>query len=239
MKKIFLICLLLFLQSCSCSKEEEKDDGTITFDAVWEKYHLLCNMNIANKERCNELQEQLDQFGPEHVSEKMLQTLVQQCNGDERSACVILTWYFIRTNKYENAIKFGKSHCPRSPVACFYVGEAYSNMNMLAEALPFLEQSCKLEESAGCERIGHFFLGEQKPQGAIKYFRKACDLEEAFGCYNLACTYSLLRNAEMSYNAFEEALQLGFEDWATIAQDKDLEFLKSKKDIPGLIEQYK
>ena len=142
MKKIFLICALLFLHSCSCSREETKNEA-VTFDSTWEKYHLLCNMNIANKARCDQLQEQLDQFGPEHVSEDMLQKLVGQCSKTERSACVVLTWYFIKTGKNEGAIKFGKEHCPASPISCFYVGEAYTNMNMLSEALPCLQASSK------------------------------------------------------------------------------------------------
>lgn len=238
MKKVLILVLLLFLQSCSCSKEDD-ENKVITFDSTWEKYDLLCNMNIASKARCHQLQEQLDQFGPEHVSESMLQKLVTQCSSTQRSACVVLTWYFVRVGKYEGAIKFGREHCPASPTACFYVGEAFTNMNQLSEALPFLEEACKQDESAGCERIGHFYLGEQKYDGAVKYFRKACDLEEAFGCYNLACTYSITKDAEMAFNAFEEALQLGFEDWGTIQKDKDLDYLKSQKDIPGLIEQYK
>jgi len=239
MRHFLLLITLLFLQSCSCSKQESKESGVITFDSTWEKYHLLCNMNIANKARCDELQHQLDQFGPEHVSEEMLQTLVKQCDDKARSACVVLSWYFIRTGKNEGAIKFGKDHCPASTIACFYVGEAYTNMNMLSDALPYLDKACNGEEAAGCERIGHFYLGEQKYKGAIKYFRRACDLEEAFGCYNLACAYSITKNAEMAYNAFEEALQLGFEDWKTIEQDKDLDYLKSQKDIPALIQAYK
>ena len=235
---IVLISLLLVLNSCSCSKEEDSEK-LITFDTTWEKYHLLCNFNIANPSRCNELQAMLDQFGPEHVTEKSLQKLVQTCTENQPSACVVLSWYFFRVKKYDSAIKFGKAHCPKSSTACFYVGESYSLLGQLAESLPFLENACKTGEAAGCERIGHFYLGEQKYKGAVKYFRKACDLEEPFGCYNLACAYSLMDDVELAYNALEEAFQLGFEDWKTVLTDKDLVNLKDKKDLPGLIEAYK
>lgn len=237
MKRFFLLSLLLFLNSCSCSKEEKPEE--LTFDKAWEQYHLLCNFNIANEKRCAELADRLNDFDPVHVSEETLQKLVKECTDKQPSACVVLSWYFVATKKYEGAVKFGKDFCPQNPVACYYVGEAYSNLNQLSEALPYLEDACKGDEAAGCERIGHFYLGEKKPDGAIKYFRKACDLEESFGCYNLACVYSLKEEASIAYNALEEALQLGFEDWNTIATDKDLNFLRSQKDIPGLIEQYK
>jgi TPR repeat protein len=229
---------MLFLSSCSCSKEEE-NENLITFDTTWEKYHLLCNFDIANKKRCNELQAMLDQFGPEHVTEKSLQTLVKHCANNQPSACVVLAWYFFRVKKFASSIKYGEAHCPKSSTACFYVGESHSLLGQLSEALPFLEKACTEGEPAGCERIGHFYLGEQKYKGAVKYFRKACDLEEPFGCYNLACAYSLLNDIELSFNALEEAFQLGFEDWNTALTDKDLLNLKSKKDIPALIESYK
>jgi tetratricopeptide (TPR) repeat protein len=235
---LILISLLLVLNSCSCSKEKE-DENLITFDSTWEKYHLLCNFNIANRARCNQLQAQLDQFGPEHVTEKTLQKLVQTCSNNQPSACVVLSWYFFRVKKYESSIKFGKKHCPKSSTACFYVGESYSLLGQLAESLPFLEKACVNGEAAGCERIGHFYLGEQKYKGAVKYFRKACDLEESFGCYNLACAYSLMNDVELSYNALEEAFQLGFEDWKTVISDKDLLNLKKGKNIPALIDSYK
>ena len=173
------------------------------------------------------------------MTEKTLQKLIQQCSSEEKSACVILSWYFFRVKKYENTITFGNAYCEKSATACFYVGESFSMLGQLGDSLPFLQKACDLEEAAGCERVGHFYLGEQKYPGAIKYFRRACDLEEPFGCYNLACAYSLSQEAEMSYNALVEALQLSFEDWNTISTDKDLDYLKSKKDIPGLVEQYK
>lgn len=241
MRLVLVFSLLLFLQSCSCSKQDTAESGgdMNTFDGVWEKYHLLCNYNIANATRCNELQERLDAFGPDHMSEKTLQTLVGHCTNEKaRSACVILSWYFYRKGKWTNVIKFGKDHCPDSPAACFYVGDSYTNMNNLSEALPYLENACLKEEAAGCERIGHFYLGEQKYEGAVKYFRRACDLEEAYGCYNLACAYSLMKNADMAYNALEQALEWGFEDWATLQKDKDLSYLKSKKDVQALIDAY-
>lgn len=237
MKNLLFIITLLALSSCSCSKEEKIEE--LTFDRAWQQYHLLCNFDIADAKRCSELSDRLNDFGPADVKEETLQSLVQTCTNKEPSACVVLSWYFVQTKKYEGAIKFGKDYCSSSPTACYYVGEAYTNLNQLSEALPYLEKACQGDEAAGCERIGHFYLGENKREGAIKYFRKACDLEEAFGCYNLACVRSLEKDASSAFIALEEALQLGFEEWDTLMADKDLDYLRSQKDIPALIEQYK
>lgn len=46
--------------------------------------------------------------------------------------------------------------------------------------------------------------------------------------YNLACAYSLARKTKEALDAFEEALGLGFDDWALIATDEDLDHIRGE-----------
>lgn len=229
---------MFFLSSCSCSKEGTSA-APLTFEAMWEKYDRLCYEENSKQEVCSELAVLLDEFTPAKVTEETLQLLVKECNGENENACVVLAWYFLRTKKYKSAISFASSVCPNKAYACFYVGEAFTSLNMLGEGLDFYERACSLDIAAACGRIGHFYLGEQKLEGAISYFNKSCELKNSYGCYNLACLYSLTGKLENSFSAISLALGYGFNDWETILTDKDLDKLRGSKDLEALVSQYK
>jgi len=56
--------------------------------------------------------------------------------------------------------------------------------------------------------------------------------------YNLACSYSLLRMADVCIKALEQALQLGYCDLAFMQQDPDLKFIRQDQRFNNLLFKY-
>jgi tetratricopeptide (TPR) repeat protein len=57
--------------------------------------------------------------------------------------------------------------------------------------------------------------------------------------YNLACDYSLLKQADFCLAALEEAIALGYRDFAYMQKDTDLEFIRQDKRYADLLDKYK
>ena len=56
--------------------------------------------------------------------------------------------------------------------------------------------------------------------------------------YNLACSYSLLKIADLSLKALKKAIDLGYRDFAFIDKDPDLEFIKEDPRYRKLLSEY-
>ena len=56
-------------------------------------------------------------------------------------------------------------------------------------------------------------LAKLKPDGPVVH-------------YNLACSYSLLKMSDLCLEALEKAIHLGYDDFAFIEEDPDLEFIR-------------
>ena len=56
--------------------------------------------------------------------------------------------------------------------------------------------------------------------------------------YNLACSYSLLKMANLSLSALKKAIDLGYRDFAFIGKDPDLEFIKKDSRYKKLLSKY-
>lgn len=93
------------------------------------------------------------------------------------------------------------------------------------------------------ESAGYYYglIGEIR--GASEFFQLALDGAPAEArasiYYNLACAYSINGKKSKSFDAFEDALENGFDDWALIDQDKDLEAIRKMKKFEKLINAYK
>lgn len=56
--------------------------------------------------------------------------------------------------------------------------------------------------------------------------------------YNMACAHAQLGNNEEAINALESAFQAGFDNFATVLGDPDLDPIKKDKDFEALMEKY-
>lgn len=56
--------------------------------------------------------------------------------------------------------------------------------------------------------------------------------------YNLACAYAQLNQLAESINSLEKAFQAGFDNYATVRGDPDLDPIKKEKDFEKLMERY-
>lgn len=56
--------------------------------------------------------------------------------------------------------------------------------------------------------------------------------------YNMACAYAQLGQPQDSIQALETAFQSGFDNFATVRDDPDLDPVKSEKEFQKLMEKY-
>lgn len=56
--------------------------------------------------------------------------------------------------------------------------------------------------------------------------------------YNLACSYSLLKESHLCLEALEKAINLGYRDLAFMEEDPDLEFIRKDPRYRELLSRY-
>ena len=56
--------------------------------------------------------------------------------------------------------------------------------------------------------------------------------------YNLACSYSLLKMADLAFSALKKAIRLGYRDFAFMEKDPDLEYIRKDPRYKELLFEY-
>jgi hypothetical protein len=56
--------------------------------------------------------------------------------------------------------------------------------------------------------------------------------------YNLACSYSLLKQIDLAYKALENAIEFGYADFAHLLSDTDLKNLMTDRRFPAFLKQF-
>ena len=62
--------------------------------------------------------------------------------------------------------------------------------------------------------------------------------DDSFVHYNLACSYSLLKESNLCLEALEKAIHLGYRDFAFMEKDPDLEFIRKDPRYRELLSRY-
>jgi tetratricopeptide (TPR) repeat protein len=72
---------------------------------------------------------------------------------------------------------------------------------------------------------------------ALEYFQKihAAQPEDDITIYNIACSYSLLKDKTNALAWLKKAVDSGITDKATISEDKDLEFIRNEPEYKALM----
>lgn len=79
-------------------------------------------------------------------------------------------------------------------------------------------------------RLGNSLSNNSMHRQALQAYSKALELKpnDPYLHYNLACIYSLLRDAELSFHHLERAVELGYRETARIRTDAALAFLRAQ-----------
>ena len=88
--------------------------------------------------------------------------------------------------------------------------------------------------------LGLVYYMEQQLNESIEAFKKAVqyDPADSVAPYSLACLYSLMNDANTSLDWLERSLQKGFNDYESLQQDGDLEFVRKSEGFGQLLKQY-
>lgn len=62
--------------------------------------------------------------------------------------------------------------------------------------------------------------------------------QDALAHYNLACSYALLRQAELALTTLRKAVELGYRDFRYMCQDRDLESIRNDPRFRQMILEY-
>lgn len=88
--------------------------------------------------------------------------------------------------------------------------------------------------------LGHAYTKKGRYRDGLKIDRRLCALkpDDPIVHYNLACSYSLLKMADLSIQALEKAIRLGYREFGYMQQDSDLDFIRKDIRYQELILRY-
>ncbi len=91
------------------------------------------------------------------------------------------------------------------------------------------------------EILGGLYTKTGRIADGLKMDRKLVKLEPANATahYNLACSLALCRRKSDALRTLERAIALGYDDFAWMAKDPDLETLKQNREFQALIAKLK
>ncbi|MGF7214759.1 Tfp pilus assembly protein PilF/uncharacterized caspase-like protein [Spirosoma lacussanchae] len=127
---------------------------------------------------------------------------------------------------------------------------AYNNLGYLlqnqaryAEAVSCFEAYCRLvpTDPDGWNQLGIQFLYLKQYDKAQPCFERMVTLEPSnkLAPYNLACLYSLQNQPDPALHWFEKSLQNGYNDFAHITKDSDLNNIRNTERFRALLTKYK
>lgn len=76
--------------------------------------------------------------------------------------------------------------------------------------------------------LAEIYTKSGKYQEGLRLDQRLIELvpDDAIAYYNLACSYSLLKEIDNSFNAMKKAVELGYNDFSYMHKDPDLENLR-------------
>ena len=98
-----------------------------------------------------------------------------------------------------------------------------------------LERAPHYEESLMA--LGHAYTRAGLHQKGLEVDRRLINLRpyDPIADYNLACSLSLLRQIDSSFDSLEQAMELGYGDFDYLMSDPDLENVRSDPRFPQII----
>ena len=154
--------------------------------------------------------------------------LTQYLNGEYEAA----------KKSFEKAIALDTSYA----LAFSNLGNVYRRKGQLTEAKYNYIKAVQVDP--GCSdaynNLGIVYYLEQHYEASIDAFKKAVALDpgDPVGHYSLACLYSLIKDTDSSLNWMRFALQKGFDDYKSLLQDEDLDFVRESAGFQQLMKQY-
>ncbi len=135
------------------------------------------------------------------------------------------------------------SKAPSFPPALCYQGRAFDELKNYPRALHSFQKALKASRSYPGTYFyrGITFINLKQYDAAIRDFKDALALnpEEAAAIYNIACAYSLKKDAPKSLVWLEKAFKKGFREFKHMKKDKDLDFIRKQKGYSKLLKRFR
>ena len=93
-----------------------------------------------------------------------------------------------------------------------------------------------IPESGSCAEYAWLYLGEEDK--AIEFMNKLLEDDAKGNFYNAACLYSIMDRKEEALDYLRKALEAGFNSFAHMRRDDDLDNIRDMEEYKSLIEQY-
>ncbi len=90
------------------------------------------------------------------------------------------------------------------------------------------------------ETLGNAYTRKGRVEDGLRVDQKLVSLlpDSPVAHYNLACSYSLLDDADRALGSLERAIRLGYKDFKHLERDPDLEKLRKDRRFAALIKRY-
>jgi tetratricopeptide (TPR) repeat protein len=129
---------------------------------------------------------------------------------------------------------------PDNGTAWFVLGQARRSLGRPADAEQAYEKALAIDpgHAAAANWLGVVQLEQNRPAEAIASFEKAIALGQRFPAtfVNLACARARAGQTEPALDALDQAFAAGYDDRAWLAQDPDLESLRSHPRFKAMVQ---
>jgi hypothetical protein len=210
-----------------------------TSEEVWVEQRYECDWeNVARKKYENLSTEDKEEYAK------------LKCADGAANFCAKLTQYYSIQSNNELKILYGKKTCDLknpniSPKTCHIL--AFDIMeDHKVEAIELLKKGCELESiDASPEKYSQqscaYHAGHTKNKIQIEKYtvdiKEKCKNDKN-SCYDLACIYSLANEIKTSLSYLQKSLDLGFNDWEQIKNDKDLDTIKQTPKFTKILNKF-
>ncbi len=121
-------------------------------------------------------------------------------------------------------------------------GMAYANMNDFNSAIHEFKRSIAIRPTAQAySNLGASYLQVGKPNLALRALRESerLNASDNIVMYNIAATYSLSNDTDLSLEYLNKALRQGFNNYDAIRFDPDLSNIRGEPEFRTVLEQNK
>ncbi len=131
---------------------------------------------------------------------------------------------------------------PTYATAYANLGNVYRRNEQFSEAKKNYLEAIRLDptNAVAYNNIGLVYYMEGQLDQSIEAFKKVVEIDTAdpIAPYSLACLYSLQEDTDTSLDWLKNSLQKGWDDYESLQQDGDLEFVRKSAGFEQLMKQY-
>lgn len=112
--------------------------------------------------------------------------LQQMCSKGDLKSCEVLTAFYVKTSKWDNAYSLGEALCKRDIMkGCTFAGTALLAKGQTKEGVTLLTKSCDGFEPYACRSLARIMKQNKEKLLAYMYYKRSCHYGASESCVGI------------------------------------------------------